>query len=345
MADAAGPLGWSLESPAGVSGALAVIRIGGSAEALDAWLTRSGIGPVAVGASRLCSLLGVDEGLVTRWSADSVYLTPHGGAGVLRVLGRALIESGVPAEVSGAWAGAFPEAESEVEAAMLETLGRSASPRAVDLLLAQPSRWQAGEAPDDPARERALALLVSPPLVAAVGPANVGKSSLLNALAGRSVAVVADQAGTTRDHVGALVDLDGLVVRWADTPGALEAPGGDGDAEAAAIARALVESADLVVRCGDHTAGPAPMAGDARKSVSVGLRSDLWPAADLDWRPEVVVSVETGAGLARLAGLIRDRLVPDRWLADGLPWRFWDPPTLPTTPPGGIPSPGRRSGA
>ncbi|MGC8641007.1 MAG: GTPase, partial [Isosphaeraceae bacterium] len=45
------------------------------------------------------------------------------------------------------------------------------------------------------------------PKVAIVGRPNVGKSSLLNWLAGRRIAIVDDQAGVTRDRVGALVQL------------------------------------------------------------------------------------------------------------------------------------------
>src|SRR5205085_10015517 len=54
--------------------------------------------------------------------------------------------------------------------------------------------------------------LVAPWTVAVVGPPNVGKSSLVNALAGYQRAVVSDMPGTTRDVVRTLVALDGWPV-------------------------------------------------------------------------------------------------------------------------------------
>ena len=55
--------------------------------------------------------------------------------------------------------------------------------------------------------------------VAIVGPPNVGKSSLLNALAGRDAAITSDVAGTTRDIIEVHMDLSGLPVTFLDTAG------------------------------------------------------------------------------------------------------------------------------
>ena len=55
--------------------------------------------------------------------------------------------------------------------------------------------------------------------VAIVGPTNVGKSSMLNAIAGRDVAIVTDIPGTTRDLVRVSVNVAGMVVHFTDTAG------------------------------------------------------------------------------------------------------------------------------
>ena len=57
------------------------------------------------------------------------------------------------------------------------------------------------------------------PLVAIVGRPNVGKSTLLNRLAGEDRAMVSDIAGTTRDTVEVCINIDGVMFRLIDTAG------------------------------------------------------------------------------------------------------------------------------
>lgn len=82
--------------------------------------------------------------------------------------------------------------------------------------------------------------------VAIVGAPNVGKSSLLNALSKRDVAIVSDEAGTTRDVIEVSLDLGGFVVVVADTAGIRDAAG---KVEQEGIRRSFraVEEADLVL--------------------------------------------------------------------------------------------------
>ena len=89
--------------------------------------------------------------------------------------------------------------------------------------------------------------------VVIAGPPNAGKSSLLNALAQRDVAIVSEEAGTTRDVIEVHLDLGGLPVIVTDTAGIREA---EGAVEAEGVRRALarVENADLVLWMVDATA-------------------------------------------------------------------------------------------
>ena len=78
------------------------------------------------------------------------------------------------------------------------------------------------------------------------GPPNAGKSSLLNALARRDVAIVSEEAGTTRDVIEVHLDLGGLPVILTDTAGLREA---EGKVEAEGIARALCASSMRLTSC------------------------------------------------------------------------------------------------
>jgi len=216
---------------------------------------------------------------------------------------------------------------------MLATLAEAASPLAVDLLLTQPARWAAWRAaPADRratademrAHSAALNRLVHPPVIAAIGASNIGKSSLLNALARREASLVADEPGTTRDYVGATLDLGGLVVRWLDCPGVRS--GVDAiERSAREAAETAARGADLVVSCADAEQ-------DWLSDVpGVGLVR-IATRADLGERPGAALSVSAaqGSGLDELAALIRERLVPRAALEFEGPWLFH--PRLTATP-------------
>ncbi len=315
---------WRLCTAPERAGAIAVIQLRGEVEPA---MVRLGIVPVAVGDLRLRDLAGIDRGVVARLGADLALLMPHGGPEIIRQLGEAMSRAGIPHDRDLSAQARYPEARTPFEAELLDTLARAASPRAIDLLLDQPRRWREhlGREPglDAPAPDaehsRQLDRLVTPPMVVAVGASNIGKSTLLNRLCGRPVAAVADEPGTTRDHVGSLVDLDGLVVRWVDTPGRRpDAP--QAEREALALADALLPGADLVLGLGDRLSPPPVVAAAGGPFLAVGLRADLGVP---DWHCEVAVSAAKGEGLAALAVLVRRRLVSDDALRSAVPWRFW----------------------
>lgn len=99
------------------------------------------------------------------------------------------------------------------------------------------------------------------------GAPNAGKSSLLNALAKRDVAIVTDQAGTTRDLVEVQLDLAGFPVTLVDTAGLRET---DDLVEAEGIRRAeqAVRNADLTLWLEDLSAADVPSPGPQAGGVT-----------------------------------------------------------------------------
>lgn len=143
--------------------------------------------------------------------------------------------------------------------------------------------------------------------VAIIGAPNAGKSSLLNCLAGRDVAIVSDEPGTTRDVLEVALDLDGAKVILSDTAGLRE---GAGRVEAIGIERArrTAESADLVLVLEDLSHAVPVAAPERARELRVGTKLDLAPAATAGY--DLVISTLSGLGvdvlLARLGALARE---------------------------------------
>ncbi|MCR9149727.1 MAG: tRNA uridine-5-carboxymethylaminomethyl(34) synthesis GTPase MnmE [Rhodobacteraceae bacterium] len=136
--------------------------------------------------------------------------------------------------------------------------------------------------------------------VAIVGQPNAGKSTLLNALAGREAAITSEHAGTTRDVIEVRMDLGGLPVTILDTAGLREAR----DAvERIGVDRAVAraEAADLRVFLLDQEEVPmlVPRPGDLVVQGKADLRD---PGTGL------AVSGRTGAGLAELVAAVEAEL-------------------------------------
>jgi tRNA modification GTPase len=141
--------------------------------------------------------------------------------------------------------------------------------------------------------------------IAIIGPPNVGKSSLLNAIAGRDVAIVSSRPGTTRDVVEVSLDLGGLAVVLADTAG-LRDTEDEIEAEGVRRAQAWAGEADIVLAIGDGSDPDALRQPVRDGQIGVINKADLLPAAK---RPAVAgavwVSARTGEGVDRLLGVLR----------------------------------------
>ncbi|MBN9020005.1 MAG: tRNA uridine-5-carboxymethylaminomethyl(34) synthesis GTPase MnmE [Rhizobiales bacterium] len=136
--------------------------------------------------------------------------------------------------------------------------------------------------------------------VVLLGAPNVGKSSLLNALAKREVAIVTAEAGTTRDTIEVRMDLDGYAVTLVDTAGLRET---DNLIEREGVRRARVrgEAADLVLLLSDGDEGSRFALPDTGASVlRVRSKADLTRIDSDPNRWDVVISAQTGQGLDTL---------------------------------------------
>lgn len=170
------------------------------------------------------------------------------------------------------------------------------------------------------ARARQGALLREGMTVVLAGQPNVGKSSLLNALAGAELAIVTPVAGTTRDKVAQTVQIEGVPVHIVDTAGLRETAD---EVERIGVSRswAEIERADAVLFL--HDLGRAGEAGyetaedeiaqrlatlplGAQTLVHVYNKCDLQPGGVATASPEGLrISAATGEGLE----VLRQRLL------------------------------------
>lgn len=140
--------------------------------------------------------------------------------------------------------------------------------------------------------------------VVLAGPPNAGKSTLLNALAGREAAIVSPLAGTTRDRIEVPVSRGTFAFVFIDTAGLHDAPSDAVEAIGIDRAHDAVASADLVLWLGDEAPPEHPCL------VRVYPRADL---PDRSHRPSgdaVRVSAATGAGVDTLWDEIERRVAP-----------------------------------
>ncbi len=140
--------------------------------------------------------------------------------------------------------------------------------------------------------------------VAIVGAPNAGKSSLLNAMARREIAIVTDIAGTTRDVLTAELDLGGYLVRLYDTAGMREV---EDVVEREGIRRAKLaaEEADLVLLLEEVDSHPERHAGSWPDSLRIGTKVDIRPRPGAGY--DLLISCVTGEGLEALRDAIAMR--------------------------------------
>ncbi|RDJ09811.1 tRNA uridine-5-carboxymethylaminomethyl(34) synthesis GTPase MnmE [Rhizobium grahamii] len=140
--------------------------------------------------------------------------------------------------------------------------------------------------------------------VVIAGRPNAGKSSLMNALAKRDVAIVTDIAGTTRDVLHVDLSMDGYLVKLYDTAGLRDAAE---RVEREGIRRAekAISEADLLIYVEDMSVDSATSIYPVG-ALLVGAKSDL-PRKSMN-EYDLVISAADGTGLGRLRAVIVERL-------------------------------------
>ena len=368
-------------------GAIGVVRVSGAdVSVIERALTGRALSPRVATYTPFIDAAGepIDHGIAIRFPAPNSYtgedvleLQGHGGAVVMQLLLRRVLEAGESIGVRLAQPGEFTEraflndkldlAQAEAVADLIdastERAARSAArslsgefSRRIEALVAElielrmlveatldfPEEeidfLEAADAAGRLARTRdALArvlasarqgaLLRDGLTVVLVGEPNVGKSSLLNALAGAELAIVTPIAGTTRDRIAQSIQIEGVAVRIVDTAGLRET---DDEIEQIGIARTweAVAEADCVLHLVDaleEVAGAesrravADGSGDSASRSSRDIASelsarlspgvprlrvcnkaDLLGAAPSDDDHTLWISAKTGAGIERL---------------------------------------------
>jgi GTP-binding protein len=190
--------------------------------------------------------------------------------------------------------------------------GRGVADLLDDVLAALPAVSEAGPTTGGPRR------------VALVGKPNVGKSSLLNRLAGSERSVVHDVAGTTVDPVDSLIELDGRIWRFVDTAGLRRKVGQASGHEFYASVRthSAIDAAEVVVVLLDAS---QPLSEQDQRVLSMVIEAgralvvafNKWDLVDEDrrflldreidlqlnqisWAPRVNISAMTGRAVQKL---------------------------------------------
>lgn len=149
--------------------------------------------------------------------------------------------------------------------------------------------------------------LTDPRTVAIVGPPNVGKSSLFNAMLGFTRSIVFDEPGTTRDVVAARTVLEGWPIRLSDTAG-VRSTADDIERAGLRAAARTVAAADLTLVVLDATQTVHPELPPFGDHILVANKSDC-PDAKLQ-TADMQVSALHGDGIELLCARIVQQLVP-----------------------------------
>lgn len=257
-----------------------------------------------------------EDVVLARTSEQSLEVSCHGGIAAIQRIQKSLVERGfVPHEVAleGVWS----------------MVTQARTQRAADILLEQTTglgdrELTRLESLTGEARKSGVAAmqswlplvqhLTSPWEVVLCGRPNVGKSSLMNAIAGFTRSIVSAEAGTTRDLVTLDTAIEGWPVRLTDSAGIRDTVHPI-EQEGVRRTRAALAQADLAIMLWDASQLPNPEDYEllelATRRLVVLHKSDLPPATGVAWPPgSLAVSSQSGQGVGELLRRIAQHLVP-----------------------------------
>jgi tRNA modification GTPase len=327
--------------------AVAVIEVrgGGWIECLKSHFQAATLGVYREGQIRYGRWGDGDDGesvVVTPLRNDVVEIHCHGGLAAIERIMADLVSNG--AKETALWAVEASSERSRMIAEATEVLSRCTTAKTAAIVMDQVrgalADWfeSTNQMPSEQRRASAKTILERSSLtmrlerpfeVVLVGPPNVGKSSLVNAMVGYERSIVLDQPGTTRDVLAAETVIDGWPIRFRDTAG-IRATDEAIEQEGIARAKAIAAKADLVLRISDPGSSIAmkvAMSGAMNETMDDATDEDIsvemteaWPDAidvfnksDLIDRhivpkDAIATIATTGQGIAELQTYIVQRL-------------------------------------
>jgi tRNA U34 5-carboxymethylaminomethyl modifying GTPase MnmE/TrmE len=225
----------------------------------------------------------IDEVVVTRFSEKRLEIACHGGPGMRAAVEAACVSHGLNAA----------DSEQASESVLWQALARASCPAAVDWLLAHGLT-------DPPFPKEFLFRL---PTVLITGPANAGKSTLLNAWCGHQRALVSDIPGTTRDLLIGQTLVSGWRLALIDSAG-LRSGGDEIEQAGQALVATARKTSDVVLYLqppGDH--------GGENSDIIITGKADLRMNHDgLCWSAQGIPGSNAQSLLAAIGIAVLNRL-------------------------------------